>query len=81
MKWPRRWEAGEAVAQRRISAYDIPDFHNEEDLKKYENDHLTPFYGSDGSTPTIAPSLSTVNFTPEDMSRYDATLAEIDPSK
>ena len=62
-------------------AYDIPDFHNEEDLKKYENDHLTPFYGSDGSTPTIAPSLSTVNFTPEDMARYDAVLAEIDPSK
>lgn len=33
--------------------YDIPDFHREEDRVKYENDHLTPFYGSDGSEPTL----------------------------
>jgi len=34
--------------------YDIPDFRKEEDRKKYENDHLTPFYGRDGSAPTIS---------------------------
>ncbi len=33
--------------------YDIPDFHLEEDLKKYENDHDTPFYDSFGGKPTI----------------------------
>jgi len=34
--------------------YDIPDFRREEDRKQYENDHITPFYGTDGSEPTIA---------------------------
>lgn len=33
--------------------FDIPDFRLEEDRKKYENDRETPFYGSDGSEPTI----------------------------
>jgi predicted dehydrogenase len=33
--------------------YDIPDFRNEEDCKLYENDHLTPFFGDDGSAPTL----------------------------
>ena len=33
--------------------YDIPDFRKEEDCIKYENDRETPFYGSDGSKPTI----------------------------
>lgn len=33
--------------------YDIPDFKKEEDRVKYENDRETPFYGSDGSKPTI----------------------------
>ena len=33
--------------------YDIPDFHLEEDRKKYENDNLSPFYAKDGSEPTI----------------------------
>ncbi|MBQ7820793.1 MAG: Gfo/Idh/MocA family oxidoreductase [Clostridia bacterium] len=33
--------------------YDIPDFHNEDERKKYENDRETPFYGTDGSKPTI----------------------------
>ncbi len=33
--------------------YDIPDFHKEEDRKKYENDTLSPFWGADGSAPTI----------------------------
>ena len=33
--------------------FDVPDFRREEDRKKYENDTDTPFYGSDGSEPTI----------------------------
>ena len=33
--------------------YDIPDFNNEKDCKKYENDRLTPFVGDDGSAPTL----------------------------
>ena len=33
--------------------YDIPDFTREEDIKLYENDYLTPFYGDDGSAPTL----------------------------
>jgi predicted dehydrogenase len=42
--------------------YDIPDFHNEEDRKKYENDRLTPFFGPDGSKPTI-PCCSVAKYT------------------
>ena len=33
--------------------YDIPDFRREEDQKLYENDYLTPFWGDDGSAPTL----------------------------
>ena len=33
--------------------YDIPDFRKEEDRKLYENDDLTPFWGDDGSAPTL----------------------------
>lgn len=33
--------------------YDVPDFRKEEDRVKYENDCDTPFFGSDGSLPTI----------------------------
>ena len=45
--------------------YDIPDFHKEECRKQYENDRLTPFYGSDGSEPTI-PCCSHPNFKPDE---------------
>ena len=54
------------------------DFHKEEDRIKYENDTLTPFYGSDGSTPTIRPSNYSLNFSPEEMARYDAAMKEIE---
>jgi hypothetical protein len=37
--------------------YDIPDFRKEEDRKAYENDTLSPFHGSDGTLPTITPSV------------------------
>lgn len=43
--------------------YDIPDFHKEEYRKQYENDRLTPFYGSDGSEPTI-PCCSHTDYKP-----------------
>lgn len=33
--------------------YEIPDFHDEEALRQYENDDLTPFYYTDGRTPNI----------------------------
>ena len=59
-------------------AYDIPDFRREEDRIKYENDTLTPFYGSDGSTPTIRPSNHTINFSPEEMAHYDEMMKEIE---
>ena len=34
--------------------FNIPHFRNEEDCKLYENDHLSPFFGTDGSKPTIS---------------------------
>ena len=33
--------------------FDIPDFRNEADRARYENDDLTPFFGDDGSEPTL----------------------------
>jgi len=51
--------------------YDIPDFRKEEDRLKYENDHETPFYGADGSEPTI-PCCSNPDYrpTPEQYQKY-----------
>lgn len=43
--------------------YDIPDFHKEECRKQYENDRLTPFWGSDGSEPNI-PCCSHTDYKP-----------------
>ena len=43
--------------------YDIPDFTKEEDCKLYENDRLSPFYGTYGSKPTI-PCCSHTDFKP-----------------
>ena len=55
--------------------YDIPDFNNEEDCKKYENDNLTPFYGPNGEEPTL-PSGSDVNYKPskELIERYNKLI-------
>lgn len=33
--------------------FEIPDFRKEEDRIKYENDYDTPFWGTDGSAPTM----------------------------
>lgn len=43
--------------------YDIPDFRNEDDRRKYENDYLTPFWGDDGSEPTL-PCCSNPDYKP-----------------
>ena len=45
--------------------YDIPDFRLAEDREKYRNDRLTPFYGSDGSEPTL-PCCSHTDYKPTD---------------
>ena len=45
--------------------YDIPDFRKEECRKQYEDDRLTPFYGSDGSEPTI-PCCSVTDYSPSE---------------
>jgi len=43
--------------------FEIPDFRNESDCELYKNDRLTPFYGADGSEPTI-PCSSKPDFVP-----------------
>lgn len=48
--------------------YDIPDFHNEADLQKYENDRLTPFYGDNGEEPTV-PCCSHPDYVPSDKEK------------
>jgi hypothetical protein len=55
--------------------YDIPDFHKEEALIKYENDMLTPFYSDDGKAPTV-PCCSHPEFQPseEDRENYRRIL-------
>ena len=45
--------------------YDIPDFRNEEDCVRYENDTLSPFLGKDGSAPEI-PCCSVPDFKPDE---------------
>jgi hypothetical protein len=51
--------------------YDIPDFHNEADREKYENDTLSPFY-SKGAAPTIS-ACSRPDFKPTE-SQYQNYL-------
>lgn len=43
--------------------YNIPDFTREDDCAKYENDRLSPFYGTDGSEPTL-PCCSHTDYKP-----------------
>ena len=59
------------------AAYDIPDFRNEECRKEYENDRLTPFYGSDGSKPNI-PCCSHPDYKPteEQLANFNKMLEE-----
>lgn len=55
--------------------YDIPDFYTEEARVKYENDRLSPFYGEDGSEPTV-PCCSHPEYRPteEQLEKFDALL-------
>lgn len=57
--------------------YDVPDFRREEDRALYENDYLTPFWGEDGSEPTI-PCCSHPDYKPSDkkMELYLKSLEE-----
>lgn len=56
--------------------YDIPDFHKEEDRQKYENDYLTPLYGTNGSEPTL-PCCSNPDYRPtEEQLRNYLELVE-----
>lgn len=58
--------------------YDLPDFRKEEDRVKWENDFLTPYYGSDGSEPTLPCSTVADNrHTPEAMAEFEAYIATI----
>ena len=57
--------------------YDIPDFRREEYRKKYENDTLSPFYGTDGSKPTIECCSHPKNWTEEAKAEYDARIASV----
>lgn len=58
-------------------SFDIPDFTKEEDCRRYENDTLTPFYGSDGSAPSM-PCCSKTDYKPTDeqLSNYIRMLNE-----
>ena len=55
--------------------YDIPDFHKEECRREYENDRLTPFYGEDGSKPSI-PCCSVTDYEPTEkqLQMYDELI-------
>ena len=55
--------------------YDIPDYHNEADRIKWENDYKTPFWGTDGSAPTL-PVCSHPDYSPtkEQMDMYREML-------
>lgn len=57
------------------ASYDIPDFKTEKARRQYENDRLTPFYGTDGSKPTI-PCCSHPDFRPSEqqLEKFDKML-------
>ena len=59
------------------TAYDIPDFRREEDRRRYENDFATPFYGSDGSEPTIRPSAREDAANPRKIEGYAKAIRAI----
>lgn len=55
--------------------FDIPDFRNEADRLKYENDDLTPFWGKNGEKPTL-PCCSQPDYKPSETKRgaYEKAL-------
>ena len=52
--------------------YDIPDFHKKEDLEKYENDNLNPFYSPNGDEPTERSSSRPIEINREKIANYDS---------
>ncbi len=59
--------------------YDIPDFRREEDRVKYENDHLSPFFGPNGEHPSIeACSHGSSVKSDEEIAAHEARLAAIE---
>ena len=61
----------------RGTPYDIPDFHLESERQKYENDRLTPFYGSDGSEPNLEPCSHPKVWTEESLAAYDNLMDSV----
>ena len=58
--------------------YDVPDFRREADLVKYENDNLTPFFGSDGSEPNMPWSAYPSKwYTEEGIALYDELASQV----
>ena len=57
--------------------YDIPDFSLENERIKWENDRLSPFYGSDGSKPTL-PCCSNPDYAPTEaqLRLYNKVIKE-----
>ncbi|MBO7341074.1 MAG: hypothetical protein J6U87_00155, partial [Clostridia bacterium] len=66
-------------ALERGTPYDIPEFRLEEDRKKYENDHISPFFGPNGELPTIqACSHGSSVKSDEEIAAHEAFLASIE---
>ena len=54
--------------------YDIPDFRNEEDRVKYENDYLSPFPKADGSRDIPCCSVTDFKPTQENIANFKKVL-------
>lgn len=60
------------------TTYDVPDFRKEEDRALWENDRISPFFGTDGSVPTIrSTNFEDFNFTEEAKQSYDELMKTI----
>ena len=57
--------------------YDIPDFRREADRVMYENDRETPFYGSDGSLPTIRAAADENAENQSKIDNYESVIRSI----
>lgn len=62
--------------------YDIPDFRREEDRVKYENDHTTPFWSTNGKEPNI-PCCSHPDYRPSEqqLNNYRKAAEELGGEK
>ena len=57
--------------------FDIPDFRREEDCRLYENDRLSPFYGTNGDMPSL-PACSDTEYKPTEkqLELYDEMVSK-----